>query len=463
VTEAVNGMVLPTIRLLAQMIVISCIVGLLVVLDPTLALLTVIALGGTYALLFFVVRRKQSRLGDIRFAANKLRFKAAAEAFGSIKETKVFAREHEFLSRFAAPTQRLTRAHIANQVLTEIPRHGLETIAFGGILVVVLYMLSTQEEPSQAIAVMGLYALAGYRLIPAFQHIFDSMTKFRFYSPVLGDLIRDLESFPPPPERTGSEQAEIEPLRFEFEILIENVTFAYPTGDRDVLRDLTLRIPKHTTVGFVGSTGAGKTTLIDVLLGLLTPQQGSVQVDGVPITEENLVAWRRQVGYVPQTIYLCDDTIQRNIAFGLADADIDPERVEWAARLAHLHEFVESLPERYETLVGERGIRLSGGQRQRIGIARAAYHNPDVLILDEGTSALDGITEDVVMDAIRELAGRKTILLIAHRVSTLRDCDAIHVMADGEIVDSGSYNELWARNAHFRAMAKTKALDAASA
>jgi ABC-type multidrug transport system fused ATPase/permease subunit len=233
------------------------------------------------------------------------------------------------------------------------------------------------------------------------------------------------------------------------------VSFRYPGADREALDDVGLLIQKNTTVGIVGPTGSGKTTLVDILLGLLAPTRGTVLVDGVELTHDNMRAWRSRMGYVPQHIYLADDSISSNIAFGLSPRQIDVDRVRHAARLANLDDFIErELPRRYDTQVGERGIRLSGGQRQRIGIARALYHDPDVLIFDEATSALDGITEDVIINAIRSLARRKTIVLIAHRFSTIRDCDVIYMLENGSITDSGSYSELSERSLAFRDLGK---------
>jgi ATP-binding cassette, subfamily B, bacterial PglK len=462
VTEAVNGLIMPAVRLFAQVVVAIFILALLFLVDAGLALIALVVLGGAYVLLYTLVRRKQARLGAVRFEANRLRFKAASEAFGGIKETKVLAREPEFLRRFSRPARRYTRAHTSHALITEIPRYGLETIAFGGILLVVLYMIQTRDDVGQAVAVASLYALAGYRLIPALQNIFSSVTKFRFYRPVLKDLLDDLRLGPDTDAEPETGQ-EAQALPFERDLVLEGVRFSYAESEAPAVDGVDLRIGKDTTVGFVGATGSGKTTLVDLILGLHRPQRGSIRVDGVPLARDNLGRWRRRVGYVPQHIYLCDDTVARNIAFGLPDQEIDRAAVERAARLAQLHDFIAGLPEGYGTVVGERGVRLSGGQRQRIGIARAMYHNPDVLIMDEGTSALDGITEDGVIDAIRHLSGRKTIVLVAHRVSTLRDCTAIHLFHDGRIVDSGSYAELLQRSSRFRAMAKTGHLDAVSA
>jgi ABC-type multidrug transport system fused ATPase/permease subunit len=243
----------------------------------------------------------------------------------------------------------------------------------------------------------------------------------------------------------------------EKSIELESIRFNYPNTETPAIHDLSLRIEAGTTVGLVGPTGCGKTTSVDILLGLLTPQRGRLLVDGDEITEENLRRWQVNLGYVPQQIYLSDSTLARNIAFGIPEHKIDLDAVERAARVANLHDFVVSeLPEGYRTIVGERGVRLSGGQRQRVGIARAVYHNPAVLVLDEATSALDTVTETAVMDAIHNLAHEKTIIVIAHRITTVRECDNIYMLDKGRIVAEGTYDRLLKTSEHFRALAKVK-------
>jgi ABC-type multidrug transport system fused ATPase/permease subunit len=237
-------------------------------------------------------------------------------------------------------------------------------------------------------------------------------------------------------------------------VVLDRVSYSYPEHSRTALKDVSLEIRTCTTVGIVGGTGAGKTTLVDMILGLLTPSSGEIRIDDVPLGIENMRPWQRAIGYVPQSIYLVDDTVARNIAFGLPPEAIDQAAIERAARLAALHDFVLSeLPEGYNTIVGERGVRLSGGQRQRIGIARALYNQPSLLILDEATSALDNITERVVMEAVDTMRHEMTIVMIAHRLSTVRQCDVIHVMERGAIVASGTYDDLLDGNELFRKMA----------
>jgi ABC-type multidrug transport system fused ATPase/permease subunit len=288
--------------------------------------------------------------------------------------------------------------------------------------------------------------------MPALQQIFRGLAQIRFFLPALDNLRADLRSAVAESQAQGTASA-IDAIGYEREILLDGVCYGYPGGDRHVIIDITLEIPKNTSVAFVGSTGSGKTTLVDILLGLLEPQRGSVRVDGVALSSANMSAWRKRVGYVPQHIYLCDDSVTKNVAFGVPDTEVNHAAVERAVRVAHLHDFIASLPHGYDTVVGEHGVRLSGGQRQRIGIARALYHDPDVLIMDEATSALDGITEDTVIRAIRDLARQKTIVLVAHRLTTVRDCDAIYLFERGEMVATGTYDELMLTSVKFRGMA----------
>jgi ABC-type multidrug transport system fused ATPase/permease subunit len=456
VLEVINGVLMPAIKTLAQLLVIVSVLSLLVLVDPQIALAATIVLGGGYGVIYALVRRGQNRLGKVRRHNLALRFKTAAEALGSIKETKVLGREAEFLRRFSASDRKYSEAIASNAIVRDMPRFALETIAFGGILLIVLYLLRTRDDFGQAVAVMSLYALAGYRLMPALQQVFRGVAQIRFFRPALDNLHADLqERSPRPGPRAVKKRGEVAiPLPFERSIVLDRVAYAYPGGETDVLKSVDLEIRKNTSVAFVGRTGSGKSTLVDILLGLLEPRQGTIRVDDAVVSPETVASWRRHLGYVPQQIYLCDDTLARNIALGVPDDEIDHAAVQRAARIAHLHEFIATMPLGYETVIGERGVRLSGGQRQRIGIARALYHDPDVLVMDEATSALDGITEDAVIQAIKDLARQKTIVLVAHRLTTVRDCDAIYMFDGGEIVASGTYDELMKTNLSFRSMAR---------
>ena len=351
---------------------------------------------------------------------------------------------------FEAPSRELALATGNNAVVAMLPRYALEALAFGGIVLIVLYLLREQQDLQAIIPILGLYAFAGYRLMPSLQQIFHGLTNIRFNAAALDQLIADL----PAAGSTAVSTPAAPALRLRDSIRLRGVTFRYATAKETLFEGLDLEIRAATTVAFVGETGSGKTTLVDLILGLLRPGAGSIEIDGVPLTEENVRRWQANLGYVPQSIFLTDDTVTRNIAFGLPDEEIDREAVERAARAASIDRFIRTeLPRGYETVVGERGVRLSGGQRQRIGIARALYQDPEVLVFDEATSSLDSLTEEAVLQAVHDLAGSKTILMIAHRLSTVRDCDRIFLLSGGEIVACGRYEDLVDSSPAFQALA----------
>jgi ABC-type multidrug transport system fused ATPase/permease subunit len=455
VFQFIHSVLKPATEIFSKLVVVCFIFGLLLMVDPPLAVLIVSILGGAYALLYCLVQKRLARLGEERFDANAQRFKTTGEALGGIKDLKILGREPVFFEKFSIHARQMAGNMTSHQIISQLPRFVMEVLSFGGILIIVLYYLMIKEDVGQTLPILALYALAGYRLMPALQGIFSAATTVRFNLAALDALLVDLSGIADLPPSWM--QAQVSALPFQKQIRLAGITFTYPGAAGPVIRNLDLTIEKNTSVGFVGATGSGKTTTVDILLGLLTPQEGGLQVDGVQVAIENLPGWQRNLGYVPQSIFLCDDTVANNIAFGVSSDAIDMAAVERAARVANLHDFVvNELPEGYATNVGERGVRLSGGQRQRIGIARALYHDPDVLIMDEATSALDGITEEAVIQAIRNLAGKKTIVTIAHRLTTLRDCDVIYVMDNGRVTEQGTYSELIHTSDRFKAMARTE-------
>lgn len=451
----VGGALLPGMQLFAKGLVALFIVGLLFWMDPLLAGLVVVVLGGVYAAIYASVRRLLVRVGAERVSVNALRFKIAAEALGGIKDVKVSGSEAHFMYRFSAPSAVYAKHTATSHLIGQTPRFAMEALAFGGILAILLYMLAVRQDLSQVLPTISLYAFAGYRLLPALQYIYGAITQLRFNLASLDVLHRDLVESPgqtatmPPPSTPPSA------LRMERALALRQVTFQYPGAGEPALRDLNLIITAGSSVALVGPTGSGKTTLVDIILGLLWPQQGGLTVDESPLTTAQLSAWQKHLGYVPQQIYLCDDTITRNIAFGVPDAAIDHGAVARAARAACLHDFiVNELPDGYDTVIGERGVRLSGGQRQRIGIARALYRDPSVLVLDEATSALDGITETAVIRGIRSLPGVRTLIIVAHRLVTVKDCDVICLLDQGRLVAQGTYHELLRTSRQFQNLAQ---------
>jgi ABC-type multidrug transport system fused ATPase/permease subunit len=425
--------------------------------EPRLAVTVAVVLGGSYAAIYALLRNFLRRTGGERVSANHQRFEAVQEAFGSIKDVKAGGLEGIMLRRFDAPARGFAQTRAVEMVANQMPRFAIEALAFGALLAIMLYLLARPGGLQHFLPLLAAYAFAAYRLMPALQNFYGMLVQLRFAGPGLEALHRDLTALAPE-TGAGLPQERAPPLGLSRSLSLEGVTYTYPAGRKPAVRALSLEIRANTTVGLVGKTGSGKTTTVDIVLGLLQAQCGTVRVDGAPITADNLRAWQATIGYVPQHIYLSDASVAANIAFGVAPDRLDRDAVERAARIANLHEFVtQDLPRGYDTAVGERGVRLSGGQKQRIGIARALYHDPDLLLLDEATSALDNLTEQAVMEAVHNLGRRKTIIVIAHRLSTVRDCDTVVLLEDGEIAAQGRFADLAHRDDAFRAMIEAAA------
>ncbi|HOV37543.1 MAG TPA: ABC transporter ATP-binding protein [Spirochaetales bacterium] len=447
----VMDVVTKSLDMFSKLVVSIFIIILLLFVDVQLALLILAVLSTSYALIYVLIRRKLSKLSAERVIANRMRFKALSEAFGGIKDVKLLGLETLFMEEYVKPSKQFVRNEAISDVLGDLPKYALETIAFGGILLIVIYLILSKGNFRDAIPLVGLYAYAGYRMMPSFQSIFKGVSRLKGY---LSSVNLIYDQMMQPVQIPASALDKDPPLAFTESIQVDDMSFRYPSSKDFVLKHISLNIPKNSTIGFVGATGSGKTTLADILLGLLEVQEGTVRIDGTPLRRDTLRAWQKHLGYVPQQIYLMDESIAQNIAFGVPKEDISMEAVERAARLANIHDFiVKELPQGYHTVVGERGIRLSGGQRQRVGIARALYRDPNVLIFDEATSALDGITEDAILEAIHNLSHKKTIIMIAHRLTTVRECDTLFFFDHGVLIDQGTYNDLYVRNATFRKMA----------
>lgn len=448
VSQVVGRGITPMMNLIAQGVVTLALLMLLIVVDPKLALIVGLVLGGAYGLIFKATGGLLVRIGKERIYANQERFIAVSEAFGAAKEVKVGGLEQAYVQRFSKFAQTYAQHQATAQIISKLPRFALEAIAFGGMLLVVLYLMAQSGSLSEALPVIALYIFAGYRLMPALQQIYGALTQLRFISPALEAMHKDLISM-----QVVSSNFERKAIALNKVIALNNIVYRYPNSATPTLKGVTLSIDAKSTVGFVGATGSGKTTIVDLILGLLEAQEGVLSIDGHLITKHNRKAWQRTIGYVPQQIYLSDDSVAANIAFGVEVKNINQEAVERAAKISNLHEFVvNNLPQAYSTIVGERGVRLSGGQRQRIGIARALYHNPQVLILDEATSALDNLTEKAVIEAVNNLGHKITIILIAHRLNTVRGCDKIFFLENGEIRSQGSYEDLKSMNHTFKKM-----------
>ncbi len=438
VGRIIGGGMRPLMELISRSIVSIALISLLIITDPKLALLTSIFLSLFYGIIFFSIRNYLKRIGKKRLKSNQIRFLSISEAFGAVKEVKVGGLEQIYINHFSDSAKIYARTQVSSSILSQLPRFFLEAIAFGGIMLIILYKMTQTGSFNNALPVLSLYVFAGYRLMPSLQQIYRSFTTLTFTGPVIEKLYNDKRNL-----KYFKINQEKKKLDFNNSITLNNLYYKYPNVSRTALKNINLKIPAKTTVGIIGPTGSGKTTMVDIILGLLEAQKGTLEVDGKIITNQNSRYWQQSIGYVPQHIYLSDDTVSANIAFGIDQKNIDQVNIEKVSKIANLHQFViDELPQKYLTRIGERGIRLSGGQRQRIGIARALYHNPKLLILDEATSALDNETEKFVMDAINNLGKEITIILIAHRLNTVKNCDIIFKLENGHLIEQGTFNKV---------------------
>ena len=455
VDQLVGDVFRPAFSMFASILVLFTITLLLLIVNFWLAILAVSILSGLYALTFLSLKHKLKLMGTALVNTNKERFMAASEAFGGIKDIKLLGREQVYLNRFSKPSKIFALTHANHHTLNQVPNFLIEAIIFGAMLLLTLVLMLSSEGLNDGLLgkilpIIGLYALAAYRMKPAVHHIYEGLVSLKYGHAIVNNLYADLN---PNNNLSPLPKDKFKTIKAKKNITLDCLSFTYPMSQKPALINLDLEIPVYSSIGLVGSTGAGKTTLVDVILGLLLPNYGSIKVDEVPVTNKNIRAWQQSLGYVPQDIFLTDSSVSENIALGVPPEKINHEQVIHCARMAQVHDFIiEDLPSQYKTIVGERGVRLSGGQRQRIGIARALYHNPEVLVFDEATSSLDTITERAVMKAINAIAQQKTIIIIAHRLSTVKNCDQIVLLNKGRIEAKGIYSQLIGKNHKFKRM-----------
>ncbi len=459
VSQVIHGALFPALQIISQGLVALFITFFLIAVEPVLSLVVVSVLAGAYLSVYYFNRNMLSRLGESTRLANQDRFHVVQEGFGGIKDVKIAGIESNFVDRLREPTLVYAKNNLKEKALAELPSFIMQGLVYGGMMLILLYLIAARGELDDALPVIVVYAFAAYRLMPSLQALYRWASELRFSTPRLDVLhadLLDMDERLSLSNEPGDDEV-IQPKDLDKpkeKIVLDGIDYTFPRSSKQVLTDVTINIPVNSTVGLVGASGSGKTTLVDIMLGLLIPTGGHIYADRTAITHTNIRSWQRMLGYVPQHIFLTDDSVAANIAFGVPMDRINLRAVENAAKLANLHDFIMSDMEKgYMTEVGERGVRLSGGQRQRIGIARALYYDPDILLLDEATSALDNLTEKAVMDAVNNLGSRKTIILIAHRLSTVQNCDCIYLMEDGRVIDSGDYDMLIEKNVKFREMA----------
>ena len=452
-SRVTTGVIVPTLIMNAKIVTALSIIMFLLWVNFLVALIGSLIFGTVYSLIFYLVKTKLGENGQKLTVHQNIRIRTMNEGFGGIKDILLMNRSEEFRKRFRDSSLIYGQAIGTQQTLSEIPKYWVELLAFGTMVLLVLFLLITADGNfSVIVPTLAMFAMASYKLIPLFQQIYFYMSGIKFSQSALDSISVDLKLWQKNLAQTSTPSS-LMPESYELEL--DNISFQYPSKENLVTSNISLKIPENHMIGFVGPSGSGKSTLIDIILGLLAPKSGDLRIGGIKVTKENVFILQRLVGYVPQNLYLGDASIKSNIAFGLKEADIDEDKVISACQQSQLLDFVLTLPEGLETIIGEKGVQLSGGQKQRIAIARALYRDPKILVLDEATSSLDGLTEKRIMESIYKLASDITVLIIAHRLNTVKECDMIYYIHEGKIIDQGNYDGLMQSNSHFKELSKT--------
>jgi ABC-type multidrug transport system fused ATPase/permease subunit len=454
VGAAVDGVISPMFMLASSFFTVVFIAGMLMWVEPIVTLMIVFLVGAFYFLIYQKIKRYIDRYGETLPEFSAKAFHLITESFGAIKEIKLKRNGDYYVNQFRPLAKEFCDAKLKGDLYAVVPSSLVEVLAFLGIFIVTLILMSSKGGLQESVPIIGVYALALRRILPAVQKIYWQTFQIRYHYPSFRIVYDDLRSAYRSEQENLRGRLHEENMVLTKELLVKQLSFSYPQFKTRVLDSISLEIPTGSMIGIAGVSGAGKTTLADLVLGLYQPTSGAILIDGKLLDSETIPKWQAQLGYVSQAPYIADGTIARNIAFGVPESQINLRRVRDVARIAELSTFIESeLPDQYETFVGERGVRLSGGQRQRLSIARALYQDPKLLIFDEATSALDGITEAQIMESIKLNLGEKTILMIAHRLTTLKKCDNIFLLDKGKLIAQGNYQNLMDKNQTFRRMA----------
>jgi HlyD family secretion protein len=450
-TMRVTTAILVPLMYLNSKVILSLLMSISIfVYDPKVATIGLSIFAVSYFLLFKGVRNKLNKNGIAISEVNEERFRLMNEGFGGIKDVLLMGRDNDFINRFNKTGKTLAYSQGINIALAQAPRYFVELLAFGSMILLILYLIASHNgDLGLILPIISVYAIGTIKLLPAFQQIYSSIAIIKANIPAFESIKQDLYDSSGREISIKVEESYLQPKKH---ISIEKVSFTYPNKQEPALDGLSIAIPVNNVIGIVGPSGSGKSTLIDILLGLIEPDQGLLKIDNKIIDSKNCRSWQNTIGFVAQSIFLSEGSIAENIAFGIPNNEIDFKQVEYALNLAHLDDFINNLKQGIHTKVGERGIQLSGGQRQRIGIARALYHEAEVLVFDEATSSLDGITEKMIMEAIHQFSGKKTIILIAHRLKTVQKCDKLFFIDNGKVVDQGTYDELIEKNEQFKNM-----------
>lgn len=445
------GVILQLLNMATELVLVIFLFAFLLIAYPILTCVVMFFLGGSLVLFFLFLKRRLKEWGEIARYHGVLRIQTVDQGLGSFKEAKLWCKELFFSEKYRVHRKEDDRYTGKNDVMMKSARLFIETVVIVLIMSGMAIFLITGQSTEKILMILSMFAIVAVRLMPSLNRISTAWGSVKFSAPIFDAIYDDLMQC----ERMDTQHQELDqggPIFFQDKIEMRDVSFFYENTKAPVLKSISVEILRNTTVGFVGPSGAGKSTAVDIMMGLLLASSGGVLVDGVDI-RHHLRPWQKKIGYIPQMIYLCDDTIKSNIAFGVVPVDINDEKVWLALRLAQLEDFVRTLPLGINTVIGERGVRLSGGQRQRISIARALYHDPEVLVMDEATAALDNETERDFMAALGGISKEKTIIIIAHRLTTVQLCDKIFFLKEGQLIAEGKYNELLKDCAQFRDMA----------
>ncbi len=437
VGRAIYAGILHVLMIVTATISSLAIIATLIFINPIVAFLAFFILGGGYIFVGFLVKSRINKNGETININQPEAVKCMQEGLGGIRDIILEGNQNIFIDTYRNTAYKVEQAGMQNSFLGNLPKSVMEVLSIS-LIAILAYYLQVVEGKQQVLPLLGALALGAQKLLPSLQQIYFSWSVINGALPIVNEVVAQLQKNVKHNNRDNTNKL----VQFNKNITLKNINYSYNSSDIGVLKNINLSIKKGTKVGFIGKTGSGKSTLLDIIMGLLKPKNGFIEIDGVKIDDKNITQWQKNIAHVPQVIFLSDATIAENIAFGIPKDKIDIKRVKEVAKKAFLDKFVEELPKKYDTFVGERGVQLSGGQRQRIGIARALYKNANVIVFDEATSALDDTTEKGVMEAINSLSDDLTILMIAHRLTTLKSCDTIYKLEKGEIVDSGNYEKI---------------------
>lgn len=438
VSRVVIGVLLPSLQMLTKVVCVLAILLVLLVKEPFLSLVTVAFLGSVYLITYKLVQKKLVSYGAMHSSNNELRYKIVGDLLSGIKIIKLSSKSDYLLNKYNEPSLQVAQADIRSQIIPQVVRYSLEIFVYGGMLLIAFSLISRYGSLTTSLPTLALFAFAGYRMLPAMQQIFNAISTIKYHHKAIELVFQNLQE-----DETVllGHKKEIDLTQYD-SIQLEDIVFSYPKSDLRIIDHVSVTFPKYCTVGIVGPTGSGKTTLIDILLGLLVPQKGHLRFDDKIQFALNKVNYKKQIGYVPQDVFLIDDSIINNIALGTPEHQIDIEKVMHVCSIAQIDEYIMSLQMNYQTQIGQMGVKLSGGQRQRLGIARALYFSPVLLVLDEATSALDSQTELKFLQALKESTDVKFIVMIAHRLASIKHCDLIYYINQGKCVGWGSYDQL---------------------